>query len=154
MRYLNENFENIINEPVPINYGDAILLSIESKFNSMTGQDILEYENGCLFQGYTYEHVPFYKGIMTCLEYTYHGEYRDGVGHGPGKLTLKNGDVYDGEFFHGVFHGKAYIKEDLVLSKDILLLQKKMFSCKRNIFRKKFSKKIFYLKEKFQKVFD
>ena len=106
MRYLNENFQNIVNEPVPIGYGDAILTTINQKFNELTGQNILEFGTGCVYEGYTYKNLPFYKGVMTCKDFTYHGKYRDGIEHGYGILTMKSGDVYEGEFFNGAYHGK------------------------------------------------
>lgn len=46
----------------------------------------------------------------------YNGKKRNGEFHGKGKLTEKNGNIYEGDFQFGQFHGqgKYIINKDLI----------------------------------------
>ncbi|XP_070561025.1 MORN repeat-containing protein 1-like isoform X3 [Ptychodera flava] len=50
------------------------------------------------------------KYIYSNSFYTYEGEWRDGKKHGHGKLLMKDGSYYEGEFIHGEIagHGTRY----------------------------------------------
>ena len=98
-------------------------------------QTVIEYEDGSVYTGPTYDGVPsghgrlesasgrFYKGDFfegkrhgSGVEFgddghSYDGEWRSGVYHGHGHLKMACGKMYDGQFAHGVFHGLGIFVE-------------------------------------------
>lgn len=44
---------------------------------------------------------------------TYDGEWHEGLKHGKGVMSYKNGSSYDGEWFEGEIRGKGTYKENV-----------------------------------------
>ena len=50
------------------------------------------------------------KQEMSYQDGKYVGEMKDGIPHGQGSLTYKNGEVYEGYWFNGKRHGRGIMR--------------------------------------------
>ena len=68
-------------------------------------QATLEYANGDRLECAWYEAGVLTWGLKESKTGTYEGEFKNNKYHGKGTLTMRNGDMYEGQFVAGQKHG-------------------------------------------------
>jgi len=68
-------------------------------------QATLEYANGDRLKSAYYKAGVLTEGSKVSKTGTYDGYFKNNKYHGKGRLTMKNGDMYEGEFVAGQKHG-------------------------------------------------
>jgi len=66
---------------------------------------MLQFANGDKINNATFVDGELIKGTKYTTTEEYDGAFNNLKYHGQGKLTLKNGNVYEGEFREGKKHG-------------------------------------------------
>jgi len=70
---------------------------------------VIKLPNGSIYEGETTSSGTIHgKGKMTLSNGdVYEGRFYSGKYYGEGKLSRANGDIYEGEFLSGKYHGKG-----------------------------------------------
>lgn len=85
--------------------------AVEEEHLPETGNNTFNMANGSKYEGdwKRFENIlkRHGKGVFTCEEFTYEGDFEEDLFHGKGFIKFKDGSNYIGDFRHGAITGKG-----------------------------------------------